>query len=66
MAAHQFGGSHAQCDILDWTLIEAALRDGQNGWAQAFANERLARKPQNPLARGFLARATLDKAVPAA
>ena len=66
LSAHQFGGSHAQRDILDWTLIEAALRSGQNGWARAFANERLARKPQSPLALGFLARATQGKAALAA
>ena len=58
LAAHQFGGSHAQRDILDWTMIEAALRGGRNDQARAFANERLARKPASPLARSFHARAT--------
>ena len=27
--AHRFGGSHAQRDVIDLTLIEAAARDGQ-------------------------------------
>lgn len=27
--AHRFGGSHAQRDVLQLTLLEAALRDGQ-------------------------------------
>lgn len=57
LVAHRFGGSHAQRDIIEWTLTEAALRDGQRGLAQALAHERLARKPQSPLAASFLGRA---------
>jgi tetratricopeptide (TPR) repeat protein len=52
-----FGGSHAQRDIIDWTLTEAALRGGFSDLAKALANERLARKPHNPINRDFLARA---------
>ena len=33
--AHRFGGSHAQRDLLDLTLIEAALRSGQAALAKA-------------------------------
>lgn len=43
--AHRFGGSHAQRDVLDLTLIEAALRDGQSALACALASERLGVKP---------------------
>lgn len=55
--ANSFGGSHAQRDIVDWTLTEAALRGGMAGVAAAMANERLAAKPHSPLAHGFLKRA---------
>ncbi len=39
--AHRFGGSHAQRDVLDLTLIEAALRSGQKALAAALAAERV-------------------------
>jgi len=38
--AHRFGGSHAQRDLIDLTLIEAARRSGQEGLAAALVNER--------------------------
>jgi hypothetical protein len=37
---HRFGGSHAQRDLLDQTLIEAARRAGQTALWQALRNER--------------------------
>ncbi|HEX6019573.1 MAG TPA: tetratricopeptide repeat protein [Burkholderiaceae bacterium] len=43
--AHRFGGSHAQRDVMDLTLIEAALRDGQQLLADALKRERVARHP---------------------
>ena len=55
--ANRFGGSHAQRDIIDWTLTESALRAGQRGMAEALANERLALRPHSPVNRGFLRRA---------
>src|SRR5262245_12441344 len=55
--AHRFGGSHAQRDVLDLTLIEAALRDGQQAVAAALAAERAAMRPRSPLARLFVTRA---------
>jgi hypothetical protein len=55
--AGSFGGSHAQRDIIDWTLTEAAIRGGMTDVAVALANERLARKPSSPLNLSFLARA---------
>ncbi|MEH6578683.1 MAG: tetratricopeptide repeat protein [Amphritea sp.] len=54
---NRFGGSHAQRDIIDWTLTEAALRGGQKNLAMALANERLALKPHSFLNRNFLSRA---------
>ena len=55
--AHRFGGSHAQRDLVDLTLIEAALRAGLQPLASALAAERLARRPESPLARLFVQRA---------
>jgi hypothetical protein len=55
--ANTFGGSHAQRDIIDWTLTEAAIRGGMMETAQALANERLAFKPHSQLNRQFLERA---------
>lgn len=55
--ANRFGGSHAQRDIIDWTLTEAAVRGGWHDLAEALANERLALKPHSPLNRSFLTRA---------
>jgi hypothetical protein len=43
--AHVVGGSHAQRDIIDLTLIAAAARGGDTALARALVTERLARKP---------------------
>jgi hypothetical protein len=42
--AHRFGGSHAQRDVIDLTLIEAANRSQQKALGAALAAERLARR----------------------
>jgi tetratricopeptide (TPR) repeat protein len=55
--AHRFGGSHAQRDLIDLTLIEAALRGGQGNLAYALSAERAASRPESPLARLFSERA---------
>jgi hypothetical protein len=55
--AQRFGGSHAQRDVIAWTLTEAALRGGHGSFARALAQERLALKPHSPVNRGLLARA---------
>ncbi len=55
--AHRFGGSHAQRDLIDLTLIEAALRANQHALASALAAERAAVRPTSPLARLFVQRA---------
>jgi hypothetical protein len=57
--AHRFGGSHAQRDLLDLTLIEAALRGGDRSLAPALAAERVAIRPGSPLARRFVERAAV-------
>lgn len=55
--ARRFGGSNAQRDVLTLTAIEAALRGGQRGMAQAIAAERLALKPEHPFNRALADRA---------
>jgi tetratricopeptide (TPR) repeat protein len=55
--ANSFGGSHAQRDIIDWTLTEAAVRGGMRDVAEALINERLALKPHSPVNRAFLRQA---------
>jgi tetratricopeptide (TPR) repeat protein len=55
--ANAFGGSHAQRDIIDWTLTEAALRGGLPDVASALASERIAVKPHSPVNRGFVMQA---------
>lgn len=55
--ANQFGGSHAQRDVIDWTLTEAAMRASLPDVAAALAHERAALKPHSPINRDFLRRA---------
>jgi len=43
--ANVVGGSHAQRDVIDLTLLTAAARAGETRLARALANEREARKP---------------------
>jgi tetratricopeptide (TPR) repeat protein len=56
-ATQRIGGSHAQRDIVDWTLTEAALRGGQRALAIALAHERLALRPRSLVNRRLLQRA---------
>jgi len=55
--AHRFGGSHAQRDVIDLTLIEAAKRSGEQRLADALVTERASSKPEAPFAplRGIVA-----------
>lgn len=45
---HKLGGSHAQRDVINLTLIEAALRSGNNKLARALLSERTELKPTSP------------------
>ena len=60
--AHRFGGSHAQRDVIDLTLIEAALRSGEGALARALVDERAAVRPKSPLSRLFVRRADIPLA----
>ncbi|ESX77223.1 tetratricopeptide repeat protein [Mesorhizobium sp. LSHC414A00] len=55
--AHRFGGSHAQRDVIDLTLIEAALRAGDPALARALTAERALARPDSPLSALFSQRA---------
>ena len=55
--ANRFGGSHAQRDVLSWTLCEAAIRAGDQALATAMVAERLALKEGSPVAQGWAMRA---------
>ncbi len=53
----KIGGSHAQRDVVDWTLTEAALRAGQRDIALSLAHERLGSRHRSAPNRRFLDRA---------
>jgi tetratricopeptide (TPR) repeat protein len=53
----KMGGSHAQRDVIDFTLAEAAARAGLRDIAIALAHERLGTRPQSAPNRRFLAQA---------
>jgi hypothetical protein len=55
-AARHFGGSHAQRDLIDQTLLAAASRGGRRSIGRALVNERLMAKPMTPLTRHWLER----------
>lgn len=55
--ANRFGGSHAQRDVIDLTLIEAALRAGDKALSRALAAERHDARPASPLSQLFVQRA---------
>jgi tetratricopeptide (TPR) repeat protein len=45
--AHRFGGSHAQRDVLDQTLLHAAQRGGMERLASGLQIERMANRPHS-------------------
>lgn len=53
--AHRFGGSHAQRDVLDLTLLAAARRGGLEALAAGLDDERLALRPRGRRAHLALA-----------
>jgi hypothetical protein len=50
----QIGGSHAQRDVVGWTLTEAAVRANQRDVALSLAYERLGARPRSAPNRRFL------------
>lgn len=63
-SAHRFGGSHAQRDVIDLTLIEAAIRSGNAPLASALAVERADRRHESPLSQLFIQRANTLASAP--
>ncbi len=55
--AHRFGGSHAQRDLIDLSLAEAAIRSGDAALATAICAERAATRPESRSAAALLRRA---------
>ncbi len=51
----QIGGSHAQRDVVDWTLTEAAMCTGQRDVAVSLAHERLGTVRAAPQTGAFAA-----------
>jgi hypothetical protein len=45
---NEFGGSHAQRDAVQKTLLEAALRGGRTGIARVLVSERVNVRPCSP------------------
>jgi hypothetical protein len=52
--ASRFGGSHAQRDLIDQTLMHAAARGGRRSLGRALLNERTMAKPLTPLTRHWM------------
>lgn len=61
--AQRFGGSHAQRDVIDLTLIESAIRAGERSLARALVNERLALKPLSAANKTLMSR-VMDRPAP--
>jgi len=53
----RIGGSHAQRDVVVWTLTAAAIRAGQRDVALALAHERLGLRPRSVPNQAFLRQA---------
>jgi len=54
--AGRLGGSHAQRDVLAWTLVEAAIRAGDHRLADGLIAERLALRPISQVNRAWQSR----------
>ncbi len=53
-AARGLGGSHAQRDLIDQTLMAAAAQGGRRALGRALINERVMAKPVTPLTRHWI------------
>jgi tetratricopeptide (TPR) repeat protein len=50
----RWGGSHAQRDVIDLTLLAACTRGGRRAMGHALINERILAKPVTPLTRHWI------------
>lgn len=60
--ARSFGGSHAQRDLIDLSLLAAAARGQRQALGRALVNERVMAKPVTPLTRHWIERLGLAQA----
>jgi hypothetical protein len=58
--APHFGGSHAQRDLIDQTLLAAAALGSRRALGRALLNERCMAKPLTPLTRHWQERLSRD------
>lgn len=59
--AQRFGGSHAQRDLIDLTLLAAAAQGSRRALGRALLNERTMAKPVTPLTRFWLEKLALPE-----
>jgi hypothetical protein len=59
--AQRLGGSHAQRDLIDQTLLGAAALGGRRNLGRALVNERCMAKPVTPLTRQWIERLALPE-----
>jgi hypothetical protein len=59
--AQRLGGSHAQRDLIDQTLLGAAALGGRHNLGRALVNERCMAKPLTPLTRAWIERLALPE-----
>ncbi len=55
-AAFRFGGSHAQRDLVEQTLLSTAIQAGRRSLARHLLNERRMAKPESPLTGWWMER----------
>ena len=60
--AQRFGGSHAQRDLIDQTLLAASAQSQRPALGRALIHERCMAKPQTPLTRHWMARLDMTAA----
>ncbi|BAL93530.1 tetratricopeptide repeat protein [Rubrivivax gelatinosus] len=61
MSARALGGSHAQRDLIDQTLLAAAVQGRRRNLGRALLNERLMAKPATALTRHWASRLGLPR-----
>lgn len=60
-SAQRLGGSHAQRDLVDQTLLGAAALGGRRNLGRALVNERVMAKPVTPLTRLWMEKLALPE-----
>ena len=48
------GGSIAQRDLIEWTMVEAGIRAGEKNVAMSLVNERLSSRPDSVINARFM------------